>query len=404
MSNKWQDSYRNLQDFITANPGIEISATFTVIPGEVKTEFYRLFDDVGSSLLDEKFPALTREAEILSERYIRAEQEVTELLKLEAIFTMVPIHRFLHNPRKELMKELTDPLFELLKGRATPEVFEQKVSRSIEAGFKANRSLGYAKWVALSLVKLLESDMLFHIPTPEAKVTPHGEPVHLEKPVPPPEETKNLSFEHGPHLYVPFILPHFIVHSARLNRYVSIRTELVSRAEFSADNASERKEWMSLDPIEEQYMAAVRNPSLLVYLGDKPEELALVADKYRICRPDLIVDCRQPEDWGDKEKLAEIEFFNALNPNLGRYVVSMEPIPAQIAQVSVAEPISIQTLPEQGNEKKEEKPVICNLTVGFSQSDLEPVIEAMMKFDSQGIDGKAQLPTQRFKRSQYYPD
>ena len=388
MSGKWQEAYKGLKDFIAAKPSIEIDETFTVVPGDVRNEFYRLFDDVRIAFLQEKFPAQLGEAEILSENYIKSEHEVTDLFKLEGIYTLPPLHKFLHDPRSELIRGLSDLLFDLLKGKESYESFEQKASRKIETTFEDGFRLGHAKWVALSLVKLLESDKLYNVPPPESKTTPHGEPVHLEKPVPFPEESIVLSFEHGPHLFPPFILPHFIVHSARLGRYVAVRTEVVYRAEYTALDASEKREWLSLDTIDEEYDLAAPSPSLLIYIGDKPEELALVADKHRICRPDLTVEYRESGD------TVEAKLYEIINPKLGRYVVLKESVPEQMPQESMPASTPPQPLLEQGAEvQKEEqnKVVVHALAVGFELSRLEPIIEAMI--NSNNIDsGPPRLP------------
>src|SRR3989338_5462243 len=104
MSTSWQGAYTRLQNFITANPRIELSESIVAIPGDIRPEFYRLFDDVRAAFVEEKVPALLSEAETLSENYTRAEQEVKELLKLDNVFALGFLDRFLHQPKDELMR------------------------------------------------------------------------------------------------------------------------------------------------------------------------------------------------------------------------------------------------------------------------------------------------------------
>ncbi len=380
MSGKWQDVYAGLHNFITSNPGIIISNTGSssviAIPQEARNEFYRRFEAIRIAFLEENFPTLLREAEILGEHYTKAEQEVKALLKLDNIFLLGFLDGFLHNPKGELIKKLYNPLWEVLKGKMSFDAFEKRGIDDLAAIFEHCHRLGYAKWVALSLVKMLESDHIFSVTPPESKIDGHKQPRCLEIPAPPPKESMVLSFEHGPNDYPPFITPHFIVHSAKLDRYVSFRTEL-QKAEYIALNLSDNQEWYRLESIKQDYKLAMPNPSIIIYVADKLEELALIADKNVICRPDLIVECREPKDWDDKNTPVATKFYDILNPRLGRYIVSLEPVPEQVSQELTPEPAAQQLLDGQGT-KMEEKLAIHSLTIGLEQSKLETIIEVLV--------------------------
>ncbi len=267
MLSKWQDVYAGLQDFITSNPDIIISnsrgSAVIAIPDDLRGEFYRRFEDIRIAFLEEKFPTLLKEAEILGEAYVKAEQEVKELLKLDNICLLGFLDGYLHKPKVELIRNLYNPLWEVVKGNVNFDTFEKRAVSELEATFEHCRRLGYAKWVALSLVKMLESDHIFDVSPPESRVDGHGEPVFREMPSPPPKESKILSFEHGPNNLPPFVFPHFIVHSAKLNRYVSFRTELQS-GEYAALNLSGKREWYRLEPVKKEFGLAKPNPSLLI--------------------------------------------------------------------------------------------------------------------------------------------
>lgn len=381
MSSRWQEVYARLQDFIKAKPGITISTLVLAIPGDVRTEFYRHFDDVRVSFVEEKFSAILEEAAILSQNYTRAEQEVKELLKLDSIVALGFLNRFLHEPKSELIRGLFDPLFELLRGTIDSATFEQQGLRDVQATFERSHRLGYAKWVALSLVKMLESDRLFTITPPESKLDGHNEPLLCEVDVPSPQESKIMSFEHGPDNFPPFITPHFIVHSAKLNRYVSFRTELVAPAEYIALNYTDKREWYHTESMKKEYKAAKSDPSLIIYIGDGLDELALIADKDRMCRPDMIVEYRELRDWEDKDMPARTKLYEVLNPKLGRYIVSRDPLPMQVSQETPLAPAAQQLLVEQGTET-EERAANRSLAIGFDQSKLEPIMETLVNHDS----------------------
>ncbi len=386
MSSRWQDAFTGLQDFIKVTPSITISTLVLAIPGDVKAEFYRLFDDVRLAFVEEKFPALLEEAGILSQNYIRAEQEVKELIKLDGIVALGFLNRFLHEPKSELIRGLTNPLFELLRGTIDSGTFEQQCLTDVQITFDRSHRLGYAKWVALSLVKMLESDRLFTVTPPESKLDGHGEPLCCELDVPSPQESKILSFEHGPNNFPPFITPHFIVHSAKLSRYVSFRSELVAPGEYIALNYSaDKREWYLTEAIKKEYKAARTNPSLLIYIGDELDELALIADKDRMCRPDMIVEYRELGDWDDKDMPAMTKLYDILNPKLGRYIVSREPLPMQVSQETSPAPAVPQLLVEQETET-EERAANRSLTIGFDQSKLEPITETLVNANSRDLE------------------
>lgn len=377
--NGWQGEYGQLCDFIAASPSIEIGMNIVRIPEDVRPEFYRLFDTIRLAFVEEKFPGLLNEAGSLSQSYNKAEQEVTELLGLDSISMATDLRKFLHNPKDGMVRGLFDPLFHLLKGKVNIEAFEQKTSRNTEVIFRNLYQLGYEKWVLLSLIKLLEADKSFRIILRELASKEVIKRLHsprLGEPVPPPEESKRLLFEHQS--FPMFIVPDFIVHSVKMGRYLAVRSDF-REAMWTASNASANREWYPLDSL-----AALEPGLALVYVADKPEEISLVADAKKICRPDLIIECRDRKDWLEKEGLQKVKLHHdSLKPRLGSYVVSRESVPEQGYK---------ELIPEQNSEESpREKPVLEQeprkkdihvLTVGFDQSMLEPVISILMKHEN----------------------
>lgn len=358
MSNSWQEVYSELTDFIAEHSEIEIGVSRVCLPDSVRPEFYRLFNDVRKAFVEEKFSNLLNEATPLSQNYLKAEQEVTELLRLDDISMEASLHRFLHDPIDQLIRGLFNPLFDLLKGRINAEKYEEGAARNIEASFRPLYQLGYEKWMALSLVKLLKADKSFQVILPqmnsEEALKHCSDPSGVE--VLPPQESKSISFDQELILTV----PDFIVHSAKINRYVSARSEL-RPAMLRAANASEQRKWYPLDSV------VALGPGLtLVYMADSPEEVSLVADKERICRPELIVECRGQEGWYEKEDLEKVRpHHDSLKPILGSYIVSLEPVPNQ--------------------EPEKQEVGIHILTAGFDQSKLEPIVSVLMGQEDKGL-------------------
>jgi len=374
--NSWYQAYRKLSDFVTEHPEIDVGASRVIMPNNARPEFYRLFNNVKDVFVENNFTGL-QEARSLSKEYVKVEMEVIKLLELEKISIKAHLQRFLHDPLDELIRELSDSLFDLLKGKIDIETFEARALSNMGVSFRDLYHLGYEKWVALSLITLLEADKLFHVTVRKlrfdydrlfAGVSSAKEDVSV------PIESKCLSSNHP--LATTLIVPDFIVHSARLNRYFALRSEMGTPL-MTAQNTIESREWYPLDSIR-----AFASGLTLVYLADKPEEVSLIADTEKICRPDLIIKCEENEDWHDGERMEKIKLqHNALNPILGTYIVSREPIPEQVYEKATQEEALVSTpaekKPEQTNTKQAD---IHILSVGFDKLKLQPVINQLKNY------------------------
>jgi hypothetical protein len=395
MSRSWGEALNGLRDFIKANPSITIDDVVLAIPGEIRPEFYRLFDEVRTAFVEEKFPGLLEEAGVLGENYRMVEQEVKDRLKLEGILNFGFLDRYLHEPTKELTRELFNPLFDLIRGHISADAFEKKGVADIEDVVARCQKLGYAKWVALTLVKQLEPDKIFAVNPPESKLDGHGEPLCCEMPVAYPEAVKYLTFHHGSDNYPPFITPHFIIHSAKLNKYVAFRSEM-NNGEYISLNASGNREWYKIAAMIREYKDAFKNPSLLIYVSSELEDLALIADKDRMNRPDMIVDIRDPGELAEPETPTRAKLYDILNPQMGRYVISREPLPEKLSQLQGAETKSdlhgtsgnteAVLMPAAAEEVLEEASGDKVFSVGFDQSKLQLIMEG---FQGQQIDNLA---------------
>lgn len=376
MSSRWLEAYNRLTDFIKANPSIVLNDVVLAIPSEIRPEFYRLFDEVNSTFVLEMFPGEIKDAEELGENFRRARDEVKDILNLENISTLGFLERYLDEPVKELARELFEPMFDILKNRVTPEAFERNGIKKIQPVIVNSQRLGYAKWVALTFVKQISPTRVFSVAPPESKLDGHGEPLCFEVPVSYPEETNTLDFTMGPDNFPPFITPNFILHSAKLNKYVSFRSEMI-RAEYISLNASERREWYRISSMLKEYKASWRNPSLLIFVSEDIADLALIADKDRMCRPDMIIDIREPGDWdGENDTPASAKLYDILDPPLGRFIISRTPLPqkpvedvgqqGQEANVKIAGETSVDN----------DTPMM--ISVGFDESKLQPAFSKLV--------------------------
>jgi len=418
VSDNWEKAYSELKDYIAKNPQIEISMDVIAIPGDVRPEFYRLFDMVRVAFLKEKCQTLLDEAIPLSSNYAQAAKEVTKSLRLSEIKVPPNLNWFLNDPVNGLIRSFYNSLFNLLKGKIDINTFECEATESFESSFRQLFHSGYEKWVVLSLVNLFAPDKALAVPIDEVKESCHEpEPDEkigfFEKQLPDLKEMEIL-FLRRDIKEDAFILSNLIVRSAKLGRYVSIGTDLTD-ATWTAKQVSGKREWYQIRELGRQYVPIYNWPDLVVYVDDQPEDISLVADFSRFCRPDIIVECMEQVDWYQKGGLDKVrQNYDFLKPRLGSYVVSRLPMPEeahkelmpeptageplaegeQVSEEAVAEQLAPGSAPEkvsgmpvseQVPQKPEKQPLdIHILTVGFNQSKLEPIINALIPRDNVG--------------------
>ncbi len=398
MSDKWQEEYRKLSEFVAANPQVKITKSSVSIPEDAKAEFWKLFDETRRAFIKERFPSLISDAEILSRNYMQAAKDVKNLLGLDDISTTPGRNRFLCDPKDMLIRILHDNLFDLLKGKTDINAFEQKASGNLEVFFKDVYQHAYSQWVALSLVQLLQADKGLGAPrinlnykaimrkmrnTAQTDLPQEANKAPLQTAETP--RLKQLSkIEFAPQGMSDFTVPDFIIHSPRLNRYVAVKMEFTVSMHIAA-NASDHREWY---PIETA--ALLGRDTILVYIADEPGDIALVADSKKVCRPDLILECRGLRKWYEKDGGKQIiRNFEALKPNLGTYVISRDTVPELVSKELASTPVIEAAIPKENSvcpavaEPEAETPVqqagIHIVINDLDQSMLQPVMDTFMQ-------------------------
>jgi hypothetical protein len=95
-----------------------------------------------------------------------------------------------------------------------------------------------------------------------------------------------------------------------------------------------------------------------ICIGDDANEVSLIADEKRICHPDLIIGCSIQEPLNEEKVLAKIKLqHDILKPKMGTYIVS--------------------DMPVQGDENNQLDSNIHILSVGFEQSMLNAIVNAL---------------------------
>jgi hypothetical protein len=142
-------------------------------------------------------------------------------------------------------------------------------------------------------MKLLEPDNVFHVPIFKVELRRLLRTYHpLE--APPPKGTKTLSFQHD--FASAFVVPDFIIHSKRLNQFMAFRSE-DGVAVWTVSKLSEKREWTLIPPA----LVRLGYPDIFIYVDKSPENINLIADSQRICRPEIIIQCIIRKEWSEKE-------------------------------------------------------------------------------------------------------
>ncbi len=332
MSNSWRSRYEALGAFVDAQPLVEIEENIVSIDETVRDEFYRKFNDVRRAFLAQHYSGWLDEAQFLSARYGKIEAQLRQLLQLKAVMMPVALQRFLSDPMHQAVRDLFDPLFELLQGKIEIEQFEEEAQERVQASFRDFYQRGYVKWFILNLVEYVDPEKIFEVPLPKPtskQLIKHRDDVRTN--VPFPRETDTLQFEVDRKDIL--LAPDFIVRSKRLERYVAFRTEM-GKALWRASYHSEKRQWFVISALLEKYGYAQLKPDLLLYIGDKLEDVSLVADCEKLCRPDVAVFFLDQLDSEEERVVRKMESIrlahDILNPLKGTFIFARDHLPESV--------------------------------------------------------------------------
>jgi hypothetical protein len=330
----WGKSFEELQDFIQEHPQVLIKEELVSIDEKLRPDFYKKFNKVRASFLAEKFSEWLDEAQFLCTKYMKAEDHLSERLHIQRLLMPVDLERFLKDPMKQAIRELFDPLFELLQEKIEPEEFEEKGIQTIGESFRSLYQSGYIKWFVLSLIQRLDPEKVYEIPVPQPsskEIIKHRK--DFRQAIPFPEETNILGFEVGRRDVL--LIPDFIVRSALLGKYVAFRTE-IGKAIWQAAYRSENREWLSIESIVNKYGISDLSPDLLLYVDENVEDISLVADCDQFCRPDMVIhflDQLEDQEERDIQKVEGIKLaHDILNPVRGTCVISKHHLPDNLVK------------------------------------------------------------------------
>ncbi|MFW5826902.1 MAG: hypothetical protein ACOCU4_02360 [Alkalispirochaeta sp.] len=324
MEQLWTAPYNELVDFVVSEPDISIGRDVVAIEEGIRPDFYSKFNAVRAAFLAQNYSGLLDESYALCTEFMQVKGELSARLGLRDVLMPKELDRFLTDPFQQIIRELFDPLFALLQEKIEAPEFADDVDVHVEEAFHTLYHSGFIKWFVLSLVKNLGPESVYEVPLPvpsSKQIIKHRDDIRQN--VPFPRLTTVMSFEVVRRAIL--LVPDFIVRSADLGRYVAFRTA-VGRALWRSTYYSEKREWLSIAEILDRHGVTELKPHLLVYVGEKLEDISLVADCDQFCRPDLIVYFIGLPDQADVDKdeqLREIKTAHEiLKPHRGTCVIT----------------------------------------------------------------------------------
>jgi hypothetical protein len=358
MPESFSQAYARLNDYISTHPEIDIADSVISIPEQVRAGFYAEFNAARAAFVEEKFPLLLDRARLLQENYRRAEEGLADLLSWEDPPMVSPVQRFLRSFRDSMERELFDLLFDLLKGRETIASFEQKGSERVAALWPAVFRAGYEKWVVLALLKILAPEKALRVnirplsPGERAKSAAYAPSAEI----PAPEASGSFLFSQPRNATL--AVPDLVIRSAALQRFVGIRSEF-NQGMYNAFSASPGREWL---PVTTDLLVLLESGLTLIYLSDRAEEIALVSDVSKFCRPDMVLWCIDSQDVDPVEAYERMTTVDTrLKPLEGCFVIATEPWPKE------------KVVPAQGEQSLR----VRVISTGYDATRLKAVVDAL---------------------------
>jgi hypothetical protein len=400
MMENWQKAFEELEVFISNHDSIEISSKVVSIPGELRPDFYRLFNAVRASFAKDRFPNYIEDAYELSRNYLEVKNRVCSRLGLTNIELSPQLNWLINDPVDGLIHEVFNTVYDLLKRKIDLAKFEAIADAAISNTYSVLSRDGYNRWITLALLEDAAPDAGFVSLTEDVSTEPglsEGAlvPGHYKASPPRIEPAQRLSFYYT--TYTALLVPSIIIHSTRSNCFVSLRTDyhmVYRRAPF----LNEDNEWIKTDKIWKDYGRENLWPDLGIYTNTTAEALAVVSDYNQIARPDIIVECKEKADWfknGDIQSV--LRHYYVMQPRQGSFIVCREPVPDDVLRqlgalinTETEAPVKASKTSAPIKRDTEETPKetypglqplpsdIHILVAGYDSSKLEPIIKTIM--------------------------
>lgn len=321
MRDNWQNKYSKLTEFVSRQSGITITENLVSIPNSIRADFYSRFDDVRRTFIEQSLPVLLEQATELSKHVTQVKLTAMQQVELESITFPDRLDKFIEEPLDFLTRDIFDPLFDLMKEKIDIGTFSEIACNNIYNTFMELYPRGYEKWVELALLLSFKADRFYQFAEQEVSLyDEHRAAGVVREEVAVPKESVTMMFRDRPD--TAFMVPDYVIHSSLLDKYVSLRGDINQPLANAVDACTDR-EWLALDTLANVWPSFDFKGLTMLYLATDAQAISLVADKKRLCRPDIVIKCQAFEDWQVGDALDEIKRqHEALKPILGTFVIS----------------------------------------------------------------------------------
>ncbi|MDD5605078.1 MAG: hypothetical protein PHX29_04110 [Dehalococcoidales bacterium] len=377
MVSNWQNSYHKLEEYLTNTPAIKIEPQSVFIPQDTKDAFYLHFDDVREKFLQEHFSAEISLGREISTQFKEIEAEVTGMLNIKREIRIAPPLRwFINDPVNGMTRPLLNLLFDLLKGKIDNEAFEELAKTEITELFKKQFSATYERLVVLALVKWLQPTRAFAMPLDDMNLyssSQEGDSQYERINMPPDySDLEEMVFDYASR--VTYLAPEVIVYSPVVKKYVGIKTGFVGVA-WHARLVSEQRDWLDQTPFHQIFSHLNPWPNILIYLDDEADNIKMVADKTRVCRPDYIIDTIATDKFFDSKTIQRIKAHNEmLKPFLGTAVVCQGEAPDEAFEILMPQPAEALVNPEEEPLQGENQDQSSNQAISIADTAIEDAV------------------------------
>ena len=309
---KWKQKLDILKDYITSNSEIYIDMREISIPEHLREKFYKYFDDIRNTLVNDFFASLPVDVETLCNNYNQSEKDLIKCLKLERIDLPVDLISFLHNPKEGMVRWLYNRLFEVIQEKITTEDFENMAENDLFSTAAEIYRLGYETWAIFSLIILLNPDKAYSVEMDEDYTPVVGD---LK------EVAFGRQFNHSTKR-----IPEFIIHSKKLNSYVAFKMPLAREVDGYYLPHEIPKKMLRDRTGDTSYVldSRIMFISVLNNLDDIPVYAEIAERKFE--SPDVIIEFLTREDLNDMDKISHVQKrAGIMKPKLGTNIVIMNP-------------------------------------------------------------------------------
>jgi hypothetical protein len=344
-ASQWKHEFGILKDYVSSNPGIQISPCEVCIPEDLRDGFYKYFDDIRRAIVESWNGSFCFDVYSLSKDFIEAESRLSEASNL-TIELPLDLFSFLHTPREGMMRLIYNRLFELIQGKIPEDDFERTAERDLTKDATEMFRMGYESWAAVALITMLEPGEFFAL-----VLDSENKPIVAE--------IKEIAF--GRQFHHPAKrMPEFIFRSKKLDSYVAFKMPLA------------REVNSYYVPVELATQKLLRNRNgdsssvldhRMIFLSVVPDlnKIPVFADihKRTINGPDLTIEFLMEQDLADSEIIGQIKNrVEIMKPRLGGTVVLMDS-KSNSESIAIAENMDA-------------------FSVGLEQSKLRPVINKLV--------------------------